>query len=176
MLARSILGVVLGAVALSAETKTKMYAEPDTCLKTYHLAAGRVLTSRGLIEDPTVNAIMKDAVALQMRRLNINEASGNPDAEIRFVGGSGAGLQVDDMAVGDVAMWNVGGTYAINGRTYKKSSLIMVVVESRSNRTLWAARCTDNFGDPDRIQERIEQAVAKAFSKFPKKLTCDSRL
>jgi hypothetical protein len=163
---------LLCAAGVYGQVKTKLYADPEGCVRTYHLDQGRVLTSRGLIEDPTVNAIMKDAVALQMNGLKIAEADKHADVEIRFMGGSGAGLQVDDLSAGDVAMWNIGGPQAVPGRTYKKSTLLIAVVDNRSNRTVWAARCSDKFGDPDRIRERIEKAVAKAFSKFPKKFAC----
>jgi len=169
---RSITAFVLCAVTVFAGVKTKSYAEPETCFKTYRLAAGRVLTSRGLIEDPTVNAMMKDAVSAQMNQLKVSEAAASADLEIRFMGGSSAGLSVDDLAVGDVAMWNIGGTQPVSGRTYKTSALVIAAVERRSNRTIWAARCTDKFGDPAHLQERIQKAVAKAFAKFPKKLTC----
>jgi hypothetical protein len=168
----SILAVLLFAAGLCAQIKTKSYSDPENCVKTYRLANGRVLTPRGLIEDPTVNAIMKDAVSTQMSQLKISDGGSNADVEIRFVGGSGAGLQVDDISVGNVAMWDIGGPQGVTGRTYKKSDLVMVAVEAKSNRTIWAARCTDKFGDPSHLEERIRKAVAKAFAKFPKKLTC----
>jgi hypothetical protein len=172
MHSRLIVAVLLCAAALSAQVKTKSYAEPENCFKTYRLATGRVLTSRGLIEDPTVNAIMKDAVSAEMSQLKISEADSSAELEIRFVGGSGAGLQVEDASVGNVAMWDIGGPQGVTGRTYKKGDLVIVAVERKSNRTLWAARCTDKFGDRSHMQERIQKAVAKAFAKFPKKLTC----
>jgi hypothetical protein len=172
MISRFILGFLLSAIAAYGQVKTKLYGDPEGCVKTYHLATGRVLTSRGLIEDPTVNAIMKDAVSAQMNELRIAGAGKGAELEIRFMGGNSAGLQTDDLAVGDVAMWDIGGAPAVAGRTYKKSSLVIAAVDNKSNRTLWAARCTDKFGDPAHIQERIQKAVAKAFSKFPKTFAC----
>jgi len=164
----------LVATAAYGQVKTKLYVDPEGCIKSYRLARGRVLTSRGLIEDPTVNAIMKDAVSAQMSGMKIAEADKDADVEIRFMGGSGAGLQVDDLAVGDVAMWDIGGPQAVSGRTYKKSSLVIGAVDNRSKRTIWAARCSDKFGDPAHLQERIQKAVTKAFAKFPKKFACGS--
>lgn len=152
--------------------KTKQYTQPAGCFKTYRLATGRVLTSRGLVEDPTVNGIMQEAVAAQMKLLNIREGGKSAEMEIRFMGGTSAGLQSDDLMAGDIAMWNIGGYPAAPGRTYKKSSLVMGVVDNKSSQTVWAALYTDNFGDPDKLRERIENAVAKAFAKFPKKLSC----
>jgi hypothetical protein len=172
MLSRLIFGAFLCAVAACGQVKTKLYLDPERCVRTYHLAAGRVLTSQGLIEDPTVNAIMKNAVSVQMKGLNIAEVDKSAEIEVRFMGGTGAGLQTDDLMVGDVAMWAIGGTPAVSGRTYKKSSLVIGIVDSKSNKTLWAARCSDNFGDPARLEERIQKAVAKAFAKFPKKFAC----
>ena len=163
--------VCVGAVC-GQKVKTKVYTDSKECFKTYHLETGRVLTSQGLIEDPTVNSIMKDAVATQMNELKIGGASGGADLVIRFMGGAGAGLQIDDFAVGTYAVWNMGGGLAMSSRSYKKSELVIVVVDGKSNRTVWAAQCIDNFGDPNKIKERIENAVAKAFAKFPKNLAC----
>src|SRR4051812_17563427 len=109
MILRSALLLPVLAAALSAQVKAKLYGVPETCVKTYRLAPGRVLTSRGLIEDPTVNAIMTSAVSVQMKQLRISEAGKAAEIEIRFMGGNGAGLRVDDLSVGDVAMWNIGG-------------------------------------------------------------------
>ncbi|HEY7305261.1 MAG TPA: DUF4136 domain-containing protein [Bryobacteraceae bacterium] len=154
--------------------KTKVYTQPAGCFKTYRMATGRVLTSQGLIEDPTVNGIMQEAVAVQMKALNITAAGKSAEMEVRFMGGTGAGLQTDDLMAGDVAIWNIGGAAAVPGRTYKKSSLVMGVVDNRSNQTVWAARYMDNFGDPNKLRERIQNAVAKAFAKFPKNFGCTS--
>jgi len=174
MISRLLFATAMCAAAACAQVKTKQYTNPPGCFKTYHLDPGRVLTSRGLIEDPTVNAIMKDAVAVQMNKLNITEATkNNAQLAVHFMGGNSAGLQVDDLTVGDVAMWNVGGPMAVSSRTYKKSSLVIAVVDNKSNQTVWAARCMDKFGDPNQLRERIEKAVAKAFEKFPKKLSCE---
>jgi hypothetical protein len=164
--------VILFAGALFGQVKTKLYTQPQGCFNTYRLAPGRVLTSRGLIEDPTVNSIMKEAVSAQMKELRIGESGKDAELEVRFMGGNSAGLQVDDPTMGDVAMWDIGGSPAVSGRTYKKSTLVIAVVDNKSNQTLWAARCSDKFGDPNHIQERIQKAVAKAFAKFPKKIAC----
>src|SRR5438270_11977470 len=123
MISRLLFGAVVCAAVACGQVKTKLYTDPQGCFKTYHLATGRVLTSAGLIEDPTVNAIMKEAVSAQMNRLNITEAGKAADVEVRFMGGNGAGLQIDDLTVGDVAMWNIGGPAAVSSRTYKKSDL-----------------------------------------------------
>jgi Domain of unknown function (DUF4136) len=163
--------VCVGAVC-GQKVKTKVYTDSKECFKTYHLETGRVLTAQGLIEDPTVNSIMGEAVATQMNGLKIGSASTAADLVVRFMGGVGAGLQVDDFAVGTYAVWNLGGGLEMSSRTYKKSELVIVVVDGKSNRALWAAQCIDNFGDPNKIKERIENAVAKAFAKFPKNLAC----
>jgi hypothetical protein len=164
---------ILCILAASAQkVKTKVYTNPSQCFKTYHLLTGSVLTSQGLVEDPTVNAIMKDAVGAQMNQLKIASADKDADLEIHFMGGSSAGLQVDDLTVGNVAMWNIGGPVAVSSRSYKNSALVIAVIDSKSKHTLWAAKCTDNFGDPNQIKERIEKSVSKAFAKFPKKLAC----
>ena len=76
----------LVTTAAYGQVKTKLYVDPEGCIKSYSLAPGRVLTSRGLIEDPTVNAIMKDAVSAQMSGMKIAEADKDADVEIRFMG------------------------------------------------------------------------------------------
>src|SRR4051812_34986831 len=97
--------ICVGAVC-GQKVKTKVYTDPKQCFKTYHLDTGSVLTSSGLVEDPTVNSIMQGAVGNEMNQLKIASAGKDADLEIHFMGGSSAGLQVDDLSVGDVAMWN----------------------------------------------------------------------
>lgn len=173
MLARFLFSVSICATTVCGQdVKTKSYTSPEGCFKTYHLVMGSVLTSKGLIEDPTVNAIMKDAVSIQMAGMKIAEADKNADIEIHFMSGNSAGLHIDDPAMGKVMMWNIGGSQPTSGRTYKKSSLVIVVTDNRSKQTVWAARCIDKFGDPGKMRERIEKAVAKAFAKFPKGVAC----
>jgi hypothetical protein len=170
---RLVVIALLCVVATHGDVKTKVYTNPEGCFRTYYLATGRVLTSRGLVEDPTVNAIMKDAVSAQMNILKITPAENNADLEVRFMGGNSAGLQVDaSTAVGDVAMWDIGGPQAVPGKTYKKSTLVIGVFDKRSNQTVWTATCSDKFGDPNKMRERIDKAVEKAFSKFPTKFAC----
>ncbi len=165
---------LVSAAGMHAGVKAKVYTDPEGCIRTYHLSPGRVLTSAGLIEDPTVNSIMKQAVSAQMSGMNIAEAESGADLDVRFMGGNGAGLQVDDVGIGDAAVWNVGGAPPVSSRTYKKSALVIAVVDNRSKRTVWAARCSDKFGDPNQLRERIDKAVAQAFQKFPKKFACGS--
>ncbi len=164
--------IVCAAAVCGQQVKAKLYGNAEGCFKTYDVAAGRFLTSRGLIEDPTINGIVKDAVAAEMNKLNIAQSDMRPELEVRFMGGNSAGLQVDSASMGHMMMWDIGGPQAVPGRTYKKSTLVIGVVDNKSNRTLWAARCTDNFGDPSKMRERIEKAIAKAFAKFPKKAAC----
>ena len=174
MLARFSLVLFLAGATVCGDVKTKVYETPSACVKTYHVATGKVLTRSGVVEDPTVNSLIKSAVSAQMQRLNIAEADKNPDIEVRFIGGNSAGLQVYDPRVGDIAMWDIGAPVAVQGHTYKKTTLVMAVVETHTNRTLWAAQCSDRFGDPARMQERIDKAVQKAFAKFPEKVACGS--
>ncbi|HEX4772583.1 MAG TPA: DUF4136 domain-containing protein [Bryobacteraceae bacterium] len=163
--------ICLGAVC-GQKVKTKVYTDPKECFKTYRLDTGSVLTSSGLVEDPTVNSIMKEAVGNEMNQLKIASAGKEADLEIHFMGGTSAGLQVDDLTVGNVAMWNIGGPLAVSSRSYKKSALVIAVVDAKTKHTVWAAQCTDNFGDPNKLKERIQNAVTKAFAKFPKNLAC----
>jgi uncharacterized protein DUF4136 len=173
MISRLLATTLVFATFATGKVKTKSYAKPSSCVNTYHLERGRVLTSRGLVEDPTVNSIMKDAIAGQMKQLKITEADKSAGLIVRFMGGVGAGLQMDDLMMGDVAMWSIGGPVAVPGRTYKTSTLVIGVVDGKSNQTLWAARCDENFGDPSQLQARIQKAVSKAFEKFPKKIACN---
>jgi uncharacterized protein DUF4136 len=169
-----IAGFVLALASANAQkVKTSTYEKEHTpCIKTFHMAPGRVLTSRGLIEDPQVNQIMHRAVSAQMSAQRVTETASNPDIEIRFIGGASADIQTEYHPGNDYAVWDIGGSPAIPGRTYKKSTLGIAAVDPKTNKTIWAAQCVDQFGDPNRIEVRINSAVAKAFSKFPKSLVC----
>jgi hypothetical protein len=121
MISRFTFGVLLWVGTACGEVKTKQYTDSEGCIGTYRLATGRVLTSRGLVEDPTVNAIMNEAVSAQMNPLKISEAANGADLEIRFMGGNSAGLQVHDLAIGDVAMWDVGSSQPISDGPTKRA-------------------------------------------------------
>jgi Domain of unknown function (DUF4136) len=165
--------LLASATTNAQKVKTNTYEKEHTpCIKTFHMATGRVLTSRGLIEDPQVNQIMHRAVSAQMSAQRVAETKSNPDIEIRFIGGASADIQTEYHPGNDYAVWNIGGYPYVAGRTYKKSVLGIAAVDAKSNKTIWSAQCVDNFGDPKRIEERINNAVAKAFSKFPKSLFC----
>ena len=79
------------AAIYGQQVKTRLYSDSKECFNTYHLETGRILTSHGVVEDPTINAMMKDAVATQMSALKIGGADNNADLVVRFTGGNGAG-------------------------------------------------------------------------------------
>jgi hypothetical protein len=170
---RFLLLFALMSVPLIGQVKTKLYVkEPGPCAQTYRLDKGRVLTSKGLIEDPTVNEIMERAIAKEMNGRRIRESAGKPDLIFRFMGGTGAGLQIDDPTAGDMMVWNIGGTFPTSSKYYKKSALFIAAVDGHNQQTIWAAKCSDKFGDPARLEERINKAVTSAFKKLPAFLTC----
>ena len=153
--------------------KTKWYTKGNpTCYKTFHLSKGRVLTSQGLTEDPHVNEVMNQALTTALTSRNMEFGGDKAQLDVRFMGGTGADVQVEDVTVGDYAVWAINGPLATTGRAYKKSVLGIAVVDSTAKQTVWAAKVTDNFGDPNKLDERIKNAVAKAFDKFPAELSC----
>ncbi len=168
-----ITGLLLAAISASAQkVKTTVYAKNSTCLKTYRIGVGRVLTPRGIVEDPKINGIVDRAVAAQMADRHITQTSDNPDVVIRFMGGISMGLTAGDAPLGTYAIWDIYGSSGYTGRAYQKNYLGLAVVNAKTNEPIWSAECTDNFADPKHMEERIDSALAKAFSKFPKSLVC----
>src|SRR3954470_3497415 len=142
------------AAVCGQQVKTRLYSDSKECFNTYHVETGRILTSHGVVEDPTINAMVKEAVGTQMSALKIGGADDkSADLVVRFTGGNGAGVQIDDFAMGTYAVWDLGGSVAVSSRTYKKTALVIVLVERKSNRAVWAALCVDKFGDPGRAKE-----------------------
>ncbi len=169
-----IAGFLLAAASANAQkVKTTVYEKKSSpCVKTYRIGVGRVLTTRGLVEDPKINEIVDGAVSAQMADRHITQTATNPDIVIRFMGGTGMGLTYNDASVGMYAVWDIYGSPSNTGRAYQKNYLGLAVVNAKTNEPIWSAECTDNFADPKHMEERINGAIAKAFSKFPKFLVC----
>ena len=169
-----IIGFVFAAASANAQkVKTTLYEKKSSpCLKTYSIAVGRVLTPRGIVEDPKFNDIVDRAVGAQMADRHITQTAVNPDTVIRFMGGISMGLTYNDDSMGMYAVWDIYGSPSNTGRAYQKNYLGLVVVDAKTNKPIWSAECTNNFADPKHMEERINGAMAKAFSKFPKFLVC----
>ena len=169
-----IAGLLFAAISLNAQkVKTTLYEKKNSpCLRTYRIGVGRVLTPRGLIEDPTINGIVDRAVGAQMTDRHITQTAANPDMVIRFMGGISMGLTSGDNLTGMYAAWDIYGSPANTGRVYQKNYLGIAVVNAKTNEPIWSAECVDNFADPQHMEERINGAITKAFAKFPKFLVC----
>jgi hypothetical protein len=161
------------AVCMFAGVKTKLYVKDSgRCAHTYYVERGRILTRKGLVEDPHVTDLVRHAIGNQMNARDIRESAATPDLIFRFMGGNSTGLQIDDPTVGNVMVWDLGGNFSSSSHTYKKTTLFVVAVDGRTQQTIWSASCSDKFGDPKRVEERIKKAVEGAFKKFPKFISC----
>jgi Domain of unknown function (DUF4136) len=158
------------AKAVGQKVEAKQFQAIPAGLSTYHWHKGWVLTSKGQVEDQSLDAMVHKAVAQEMSLRGFTESTGKDGLELSYMGGISAGIRTDSIWVGDYMTWATGDvSIHVDGRTYKKSSLIITVVDPVPNKAVWAARATDNFGQPSDLEQRVDRAVAKSFDKFPVK-------
>lgn len=159
--------ILVPSAAIAQKVETRSFEKIPEGLSTFHWHKGWVLTKAGQVDDPAFEAMIHKAVAQEMIAHGFAESTGKDGLELSYMGGISAGVRTDSLWVGDYMVWATGGNVAVDGRTYKKSSLIITVVDPVPNKAVWAARATDNFGQVSDLQERVDRAVKKAFDKFP---------
>lgn len=169
-----ILVSLLPPGASAQKVETRAFQDIPKGTSTFHWHKGFVLTKAGQTEDPAVDTMVHNAVAKEMTARGFTESTGKDGLELSYMGGISADIRTDSIFMGDYMVWGTAGgtTYVdgqvyASGRTYKKSSLIITVVDPVPNKAVWAARATDNFGNPSELEQRINKAVAKSFDKFP---------
>ena len=149
---------------ISTQTWTK--APPGT-YTTYHYRSGRSLTSTGFKENPTLDAMIKAAVEKEMAKLGFKEAP-TGGLEVSYRAGVTMKVRIDEQNLGDDMQWDFGSPFGEGGRAYQKNSLNIYVVDSNTQKALWAAVATDNFV-PKNLEETVDRAIEKSFQKFPLK-------
>ncbi len=167
--ASSVLISLIAPVANGQTVKAKTYESIPAGTTTYHWRPGRVLTDKGLNDNPMVDAIVRKAVEQQMNSRGFTEVTGTGGLEVSYMGGVSTALQIDDPTLGDYMTLNIGGSFGVQGYTYKKSGLVITVVDRVTGKAAWAALATDNFGQVSQLEQRIDKAVTKSFDKFPVK-------
>jgi hypothetical protein len=147
-------------------TQSWTKAPPGT-YTTYHYRSGRSLTSTGFQENPTLDAMIKASVEKEMAKLGFKEAP-NGVLEVSYRAGVTMKVRIDEQNLGDDMQWDFRSPFGEGGRAYQKNSLNLTVVDSTTQKALWAATATDNFV-PKNLEATVDRAIEKSFQKFPLK-------
>jgi hypothetical protein len=179
--AAGLLSVTMMLAARAFAQKVETVFEKDVDFgkyKTYQLQAARGLKTN----QPRDDAITR-RIAESIRRV-LNERGGrestvSPDVHIAFSVGNETSTWVDRFS-----------SSAPSGRDYmigevfrrtpemgvdQKGILIIEVLDAHSERLVWRAYCSAKVTDLQKINEVIDKAVKKAFSKYPPKGSSSQR-
>jgi hypothetical protein len=168
MLSGALALVIAAPCAFGQKITTQSWTKaPPGTYTTYHWRSGRSLTSTGFKENPTLDAMIKAAVEKEMQKLGFTEAP-NGALEVSYRAGVTMKVRIDEQNLGDDMQWDFGSPFGEGGRAYQKNSLNLTVVDSTTQKALWAATATDNFV-PKNLEATVDRAVQKSFEKFPLK-------
>jgi hypothetical protein len=137
-----------------------------TKLKSYRWAT---VASRG-DANPLIAQRVTAAVDAQLKAKGYAAASGQPDFLVAAHLGRQSKIQVTDWgyAYGPHAGWYGGG--GVDVYQYEEGSLIVDIVDARTKQLEWRGTATsilDPDATPEERTQRINEAVAKIFEKFP---------
>jgi hypothetical protein len=175
---RVLLPVLVGfaiAGGLFGEVKSFPSNNVDfTQYKTYQWLPPRVLTKSGIVEnEPTVSPIIEAAFKQELAKIGLTEVSQGADVQIATGALTESVPQLEAVFFGPIdfgpgTTW--GGTpTATMGRYNKQGSLILNMIDVRTNKSAWVAIATKALGKPSQNEKAIHKATSEIFKKYPKK-------
>jgi hypothetical protein len=167
--------VVAGCATLSVSS----HIEPGVDLAQYHTfdwgPADALPTSDArLNEDPAFNDWVQGAVerGLARKGIALTESEAEPDLRIHYHANITERIDVDRLdqdygfCTGEGCLPPV--------RTYEAGTLVIDIIDARTNRVIWRGWAQDSIkdelDDPDRMEATVEEAVARMLTRFPRSM------
>ena len=145
-----------------------------TQYKTYQWLPPRVLTKSGIVEnEPTVSPIIEAAFKQELAKIGLTEVSQGADVQIATGALTESVPQLEAVFFGPLD-WGPGTSWggtpiATMGRYNKQGSLILNMIDVRTNKSAWVAIATKALGKPSQNEKAIHKATSEIFKKYPKK-------
>jgi len=179
MLAKRLLLPLFLALAsaggIFGEVKTFVSKDVDfTQYRTYQWLPTRVLTKSGIVEnEPTVSPIIEAAVKQELAKIGLTEVSQGADVQISTGALTESIPQLEAVFYGPIipgpaTTWGSTPTATLS-RYIKQGSLLLNMIDVRTNRSAWMAIATKTLGKPSQNEKAIHKAAAEMFKKYPQK-------
>ena len=167
--------VLLVPLLLGAKVKTFASKEHDvTSYSTYEWLPPRVMTRHGLVEDDAVfSPIIKQAINRELARKGYKEVTQGGELQVTSGGFSRTSSQLEGFLVHwgfDYYHLDWGATVAAPvTRVNKEGTLVIVLVDAKTNKGVWGGLATALLGKPESVGKSINKAAKRILKKLPKR-------
>jgi hypothetical protein len=175
MLVNRLLLPLFLAGAIFGEVKTFVSKDVDfTRYRTYRWLPTRVLTKSGIVEnEPTLSPIIEAAVKQELAKTGLTEVSQGADVEISTGALTESIPQLEAVFYGPIMLgpattWGETPVATLS-RYNKQGSLLLNMIDVRTNRSAWMAIATKALGKPSQNETAIHKAAAEMFKKYPQR-------
>jgi hypothetical protein len=137
--------------------------------RTYKLLPTRLLTGQGVIEnDPEVSPFIIEALRKQLSRKGLTEVSDSADLEVAAGGLAVSIPQVEAYIFSPLtgADWGTSPIATI-GRYNKEGTLIVNLIDRRTNKSVWLGIAKRALGRPSSLSKDVDKAATALFKKYP---------
>jgi hypothetical protein len=137
--------------------------------KTYQWLPVKTLTSTGIIEDdPTVTPVIKDSVSRELAALGLTEVREYGDLQVATFASINSVPQLEAVIFPNHMDLDFATPIATMGRYNKEGTLAINLIDTRTNKSAWAALVTDSINDKRGSgAKKIPGATAAMFKKYP---------
>jgi hypothetical protein len=142
--------------------------------KTYQWLPPRILTKTGVVEnEPTVSPVIEKAIKEQLAKVGLTEVQQGADVQIATGALTESVPQLEAVFFGslDPGLGTTWGSepIATMGRYNKQGSLVLNMIDTRTNKSAWVAIATKALGKPSQNEKQVQKAAAEIFKKYPLK-------
>lgn len=171
--ASAIAAFMIGGCASSMNVSS--YVQRGTDFTTYHSYAWGPADSRPvgdarLERNPFFNDHMQGAIDRELALRGLQQAPESPDLLVHYHANISERMDVDrlDPRAGYCTV----GDCPSGIRYYEAGTLVVDVMDARTNRLVWRGWAQDNversLSDTDRLERQVGQAVARMMARFPR--------
>jgi Domain of unknown function (DUF4136) len=141
--------------------------------KTYQWLPPRVLTKLGIDENNPGNPALKEVVGRQLSQKGLNERADGADLLIQAYVLTEYVPQLEAVLLAVSPDLTYGTVIATMGRYNRDGTLVLNLIDSRTNKSAWSAMVTNSLPrgvlKPEFIRAQLDKAATQIFKKYPVK-------
>jgi hypothetical protein len=167
-----VVSLALSFSCLAADVKTAAAKDVDySRYKTYVFLPSKLLTKSGVVDgDDRISPMIAKSVKGQLAKKGFTEVSANGDFEVVTWALSESVPQLEAVLFAPYGPvdW---GTAPIStvGRYNREGTLAVNLIDSKTNKSIWAGMVTRALGKPSNVDRDIDKGASDLFKKFPTK-------
>jgi len=175
-LAKCTVFALLPAVCFGGDVKAFSPKDVDyTRYKTYRWLPSKGLTKSGIVEgDDVVAPMIAKSVKAQLAKKGLTEVDNGADLSVVTWGLSESVPQIEALVFIPYTGVDLGTYWGTNpittiGRYNRQGSLIVNLIDERTNKSVWAGMATRALGKAAQLDRDIGKAASDLFKKYPVK-------